>query len=132
MVDDDSGQGRKADTAFADLLVAILMTGKEIPAVVQADGPQAVQAHGPLKGVQHAGQIIYQILPAVVYVAGMQTHAQQLRVFHMVDHGPKFFEGAAHPAAHSTENSGNIFSTIFFSSFYCTFSIFMVLFGNRK
>ncbi|MPM84644.1 hypothetical protein SDC9_131717 [bioreactor metagenome] len=75
------------------------MAGKRIFAVVQVDGPQAVQAHGPVKGVQHAVQIIYQIIPAVVYVAGIQAHAQQLRVIHPMDHGLQLFKGAANLAA---------------------------------
>jgi len=96
---DEGREGRKANAALPYFFMAVLLAGKRIFAVVQVDGPQTVKAHGPLKGIQHAVQIVYQIISAVVDVAGVQTHAQKLRVLHAVNNGPQFLKSAAHLAA---------------------------------
>ena len=92
---DDACKGIKADAAFADACVAILVTSQGIEAVVQMDGLQAGKADALVKAGEYAIEVVYDIVAAVPDMAGIEADAQLAAAVYLLDDSRDFLKAAA-------------------------------------
>ena len=92
---DDALERVDADEALADALVAVLVRPAGVLRVVDVHGAQAVEADHAVELVEHAVQVVHDVVAAVVNVARVQAHAHVVGKLHAVDDGGQLLERAA-------------------------------------
>ena len=91
-----AAEGLRAQKAFADAGVAVLLCTAGIEAVVDMDGLQPVQADDLVELCQHAVQIMDDIVACVGDMAGVKAHAHFIRQRHAVKDLPQLLKPAAY------------------------------------
>ena len=73
---DDAAERFRANLALADLCVAVFVRGKPEDAVVNVYRFQAVKPNHAVKLCQHTVEVVYNVIPGIDHVAGIEAHAE--------------------------------------------------------
>ena len=95
---DDAAEGLYPKRAFAQLYVSVLMAGKGIPGIIQMERLQPVETHDLIELAKDSVKVAYDVIAAVVHMAGIQAYAQIITA-HSIDDVTKLLKAAADLAA---------------------------------
>ena len=82
---DDAAERFRANLALANLCVAVFVRGKPEDAVVNVYRFQAVKPNHAVKLCQHTVEVVYNVIPGIEHVAGIEAHAYVVDKFDALD-----------------------------------------------
>ena len=91
----DAYQCVKTDAALPNACVPVFVRATGIQAVIQMNSLETFKTDNPVKFVQHAIQVMDDIITAIPDVAGIQAYTQFVLQFYPVNDGPQFLERTA-------------------------------------
>lgn len=94
-----SSQRFFANAAFADARMAIFMGTAFVEGIVNVQGTQPIQPDHAVEFLEHAIQIIRNVISRIPYMAGIEANTQMAIKLNAVDDGRQFFEGTAYLAS---------------------------------
>ena len=89
---DDAAERFRANLALADLCVAGFVRGKPEDAVVNVYRFQTVKPNHAVKLRQHTVEVVYNVIPGIEHVAGIEAHAHEVGERYAVQNFTEFLK----------------------------------------
>ena len=88
-------QCRKSDTALSDIGMPVFGGSLFVFTVIDVEDTEPVFADQTVKSIDNAVKIMYNVVSCIVYMAGVETDAQLIRMYHAVINRREFLKAAA-------------------------------------
>ena len=93
---DNSDDGIKPQFTLSDFGMAILVTVKTVPGIVQMHRFKSVKSDNTVKPGKDTVKIVFQIVPAVIYMTGIHTDSDPCRIPNTVNQKSDLLEGSSY------------------------------------